>query len=40
MAEEVARVYAKSGHKAAMKKIIELQYQLAKRRYVDPADIA
>jgi hypothetical protein len=39
MAEEVARVYAKSGHRAAIKRYIDLQLQLAKRRYVDPADI-
>jgi tetratricopeptide (TPR) repeat protein len=40
MAEEAARVYAKSGYQAAMKKILEMQLQLTKRRYVDPADIA
>jgi len=40
MAEEAARVYAKSGYHATIKKYIELQLQLAKRRYVDPFDIA
>ena len=40
MAEEAARVYAKSGYQAAMSRIIEMQLQLAKRRYVDPAEIA
>ena len=40
IAEEAARVYAKSGYHATIKKIIELYLQLAKRRYVDPADIA
>ena len=40
IAEEAARVYAKSGYPATMKKILEMQLQLAKRRYVDPADIA
>jgi non-specific serine/threonine protein kinase len=40
IAEEAARVYAKSGYPAAMRRIIELRLQLAKRRYVDPADIA
>jgi hypothetical protein len=39
IAEEAARVYAKSGYQAAMRRIIELQVQLAKRRYLDPADI-
>jgi serine/threonine protein kinase/Tfp pilus assembly protein PilF len=37
IAEEAARVYARSGYQAAMRRIIELQLQLAKRRYVDPA---
>jgi TolB-like protein/Tfp pilus assembly protein PilF len=40
IAEEVAGVYAKSGHEAAVKRMVELEVQLAKRRYVDPADIA
>ena len=39
IAEEAAKVYAKSGYPAAMRRIIELQLELAKRRYVDPADI-
>jgi non-specific serine/threonine protein kinase len=39
IAEEAARVYAKSGYQAAMRRTIELQLQLAKRRYVDPAQI-
>ena len=33
-------MYPKSGYHATIKKIIELYLQLAKRRYVDPADIA
>jgi len=33
-------VYAKSGYHATIKKYIELQLQLAKRRYGDPVDIA
>ena len=40
IAEEAAKVYAKLGYQAAMRRIIELQLELAKRRYVDPADIA
>jgi TolB-like protein/Tfp pilus assembly protein PilF len=40
MAEETARVYAKSGYRAAIKAWVEHQLQLAKLRYVDPADIA
>lgn len=40
IAEEAARVYAKSGIKAAQEREIELKKQLAKRRYVDPAEIA
>ncbi len=39
IADEAAQTYAKSGFQAAMRRIIELQVQLAKRRYVDPADI-
>ena len=40
IAEEVAKVYAKSGLKASVEREIELRKQLAKRRYVDPAEIA
>jgi hypothetical protein len=40
MAEEAARVYAKSGIHAALTRTVELELRLAKRRYVDPADIA
>jgi serine/threonine protein kinase/Tfp pilus assembly protein PilF len=40
IAEEAARVYAKSGIHAALTRTIELELRLAKRRYVDPADIA
>jgi eukaryotic-like serine/threonine-protein kinase len=40
IAEEAARVYAKSGYQATIKKITELQLQLSKQRYVDPTDIA
>jgi serine/threonine protein kinase/tetratricopeptide (TPR) repeat protein len=40
IAEEAARVYSKSGYHATIKKIIELKLQLAKRQYVDPAEIA
>jgi eukaryotic-like serine/threonine-protein kinase len=40
MAEEAARVYSKSGYRAAISRVIELQLGLKKRRYVDPADIA
>ena len=38
--EEVARVYAQSGFRAAIAKDAELRERLAKRRYVDPGDIA
>jgi tetratricopeptide (TPR) repeat protein len=38
--QDVAGVYAKSGIKAALAREIEMKKQLAKRRYVDPADIA
>jgi adenylate cyclase len=38
--EEAARVYAKSGYPAARRRIIEMKLQLAKRSYVDPAEIA
>ena len=37
--EEAARVYAKSGYPAAVRRILEMELQLAKRRYVDPANI-
>jgi len=40
IAEEVARVYFQSGRKAALAREIELRKQLAKRRYVDPTEIA
>jgi serine/threonine protein kinase/Tfp pilus assembly protein PilF len=40
IAEEVSRVYSKSGFKPAKLREIEMRKQLAKRRYVDPADIA
>jgi serine/threonine protein kinase/tetratricopeptide (TPR) repeat protein len=40
MAEEAVRMYSKSGYQATIKKYIEMQLQLAKRRYVDPFDIA
>jgi eukaryotic-like serine/threonine-protein kinase len=39
IAQETARVYAKSGYSAALRRSIELQLQLAKRRYLDPAKI-
>jgi serine/threonine protein kinase/Tfp pilus assembly protein PilF len=37
IAEETSRVYAKSGYSAALKKQADLELQLSKRRYVDPA---
>jgi serine/threonine protein kinase len=40
IAEEVSRVYSKSGLKPALLRRIELRKQLASHRYVDPADIA
>jgi TolB-like protein/Tfp pilus assembly protein PilF/predicted Ser/Thr protein kinase len=40
IAEEAARVYAKSGLRPTVSRIIELQKQLAQRRYVDPGQIA
>lgn len=40
IAEEVARVYSKSGFKPAKLREIETRKLLAKRRCVDPADIA
>jgi tetratricopeptide (TPR) repeat protein len=38
--EDATKVYATSGVKASMVREIELRKQLAKRRYVDPAEIA
>jgi serine/threonine protein kinase/Tfp pilus assembly protein PilF len=38
--EETARVYAKSGSRAAISRMTELTKQLAQRRYVDPGWIA
>ena len=40
IAEEVARVYSKSGFKPAKLREIEMRRRLAKRRYVDSADMA
>ena len=40
IAEEATKVFAQSGMRASMERQIELKKQLAKRRYVDPADIA
>jgi tetratricopeptide (TPR) repeat protein len=40
IAEEAAKVYAKSGYRPTMSRIIELLKQLAQRRYVDPGQIA
>jgi eukaryotic-like serine/threonine-protein kinase len=40
MAEEAARVYPKSGYPATVKRLIELQLQIARQRYVDPGEIA
>src|ERR1700676_4310083 len=40
IAEEVARVYSKSGFKPAKLREVEMRKLLAKRRYVDPSDIA
>jgi serine/threonine protein kinase/Tfp pilus assembly protein PilF len=39
IAEEAAKVYAKLGLKASLERELELRKQLAKRRYVDPAEI-
>jgi serine/threonine protein kinase/tetratricopeptide (TPR) repeat protein len=39
IAEEADRVYTTSGYPAAIKRIIELRLELAKRSYVDPARI-
>jgi serine/threonine protein kinase/Tfp pilus assembly protein PilF len=38
--EEVTKTYQRSGYHAALLKLIELQQQLSKRRYVDPGEIA
>lgn len=38
--EDATKVYATSGVKVSMEREIELRKQLAKRRYVDPAEIA
>src|SRR5207248_10893094 len=40
IAEEASRVFSISGVKASLEREIELRKQLAKRRYVDPAEIA
>ena len=40
IAQDAAEVYAKSGEKAAIAREIELKEKLAKRRYVDPTEIA
>jgi serine/threonine protein kinase/Tfp pilus assembly protein PilF len=40
IAEEAAKIYAKSGYRAALTRAVELHLQLSKRRYVDPANIA
>jgi len=38
--EEAAKVYAKSGYRTSVARMVELQKQLAERRYVDPAEVA
>jgi len=40
IAQEAAKVYAKSGIKASVERELELKKKLAERRYVDPAEIA
>ena len=40
IAEEASQAYAKSGYQAARRRILELNLQLAKKRYVDPGGIA
>jgi serine/threonine protein kinase/Tfp pilus assembly protein PilF len=40
IAEDVSRVYSKSGLKPALLRELEMRKQLANHRYVDPADIA
>jgi len=37
--EDVAKVYAKSGYRAAISRLIELYKQLSQHRYVDPGEI-
>jgi len=39
IAQEAARAYAKSDYTGAVRRILEMKLQLAKQRYVDPADI-
>jgi serine/threonine protein kinase/Tfp pilus assembly protein PilF len=39
IAEETSQVYAKSGYPAAARRLVELEVQLSKRRYFDPAQI-
>jgi tetratricopeptide (TPR) repeat protein len=38
--EEAAKIYTKSGNRAALARVIELKKQLAIKQYVDPAEIA
>jgi len=40
IAEEGAKAYATSGREAALRKVIELEEQLSKKQYVDPAQLA
>jgi eukaryotic-like serine/threonine-protein kinase len=40
IAEQAEKTYHQSGYKAASLKVVELHKQLAKRRYVDPANMA
>ena len=40
IADDAARVYATSGYRAAVNRIVELRKKLANRSYVDPASIA
>jgi TolB-like protein/Tfp pilus assembly protein PilF len=40
IAEEGAKAYAASGREAALRKVIELEEQLSKKQYVDPAQLA
>ena len=39
IADQVAKVYAQSGFRAALVRNVELRKQLATRRYTDPGDI-
>ena len=39
IAQEAAKVYPKSGYPATVRKIVEMELDLSKRRYVDPAEI-